>query len=163
MEKSLVIIKPDAVRKKIIGEIISRIEREDLTIEKLKMAKIDRKLACEHYCEHKDKNFFRVFVDFDGRVLVYEKDELNEISLAYALSVHKAQGSEYQAVVIPLMTQHYIMLQRNLFYTALTRAKRLCVIVGTYKALHIAIKNNKPILRNTRLKDRLILWGEKLN
>lgn len=112
---------------------------------------------------HIDKNFFRVFVDFDGRVLVYEKDELNEISLAYALSVHKAQGSEYQAVVIPLMTQHYIMLQRNLFYTALTRAKRLCVIVGTYKALHIAIKNNKPILRNTRLKDRLILWGEKLN
>jgi exodeoxyribonuclease V alpha subunit len=112
---------------------------------------------------HIDKNFFRVFVDFDGRVLVYEKDELNEITLAYALSVHKAQGSEYQAVVIPLMTQHYIMLQRNLFYTALTRAKRLCVIVGTFKALHIAIKNNKPILRNTRLKARLINWSQKLS
>lgn len=111
---------------------------------------------------HIDKNFFRIFVDFEGRVLVYEKDELNEISLAYALSVHKAQGSEYQAVVIPLMTQHYIMLQRNLFYTALTRAKKLCVIVGTYKALHIAIKNNKPILRNSRLKDRLIKWGQTL-
>ena len=64
MEKSLVIIKPDAVRKKIIGEIISRIEREDLTIEKLKMAKIDRKLACEHYCEHKDKNFFEELIKY---------------------------------------------------------------------------------------------------
>ncbi|HDJ23225.1 MAG TPA: ATP-dependent RecD-like DNA helicase [Candidatus Aminicenantes bacterium] len=112
---------------------------------------------------HVDKNFFRLFVDFEGRVLVYEQDELNEISLAYALSVHKAQGSEYQAVVIPLMTQHYIMLQRNLFYTALTRAKKLCVIVGTYKALHIAIKNNKPILRNTSLKDRLQKWAHKLS
>jgi len=64
MEKSLVIIKPDAVRKKIIGEIISRIEKEDLTIEKLKMAKIDRKLACEHYHEHKDKNFFEELIKY---------------------------------------------------------------------------------------------------
>jgi len=64
MEKSLVIIKPDAVRKKIIGEIITRFEKEDLTIEKLKMTRIDSELACEHYCEHKDKNFFESLIKY---------------------------------------------------------------------------------------------------
>jgi len=105
---------------------------------------------------HIDPRAFRVFVDFEGRVVGYEKDELNDIVLAYAVSVHKSQGSEYQAVVMPLMTQHYIMLQRNLFYTALTRAKKLSVIVGSYRALHIAIKNDKPVKRNGRLKEKLI-------
>jgi exodeoxyribonuclease V alpha subunit len=81
---------------------------------------------------------------------------MDDIILAYAVSVHKAQGSEYQAVVMPLLTQHYIMLQRNLFYTALTRAKRLSVIVGSYKALHIAIKNDKPVKRNCLVKEKLI-------
>lgn len=102
-----------------------------------------------------DKRAFRIVVDFDGRRLAYEKDALNEITLAYAISVHKAQGSEYQAVVMPLLTQHFIMLQRNLFYTALTRAKKLTCIVGSYKALYIAIKNNKPIQRNCLLKEKL--------
>jgi exodeoxyribonuclease V alpha subunit len=74
---------------------------------------------------------------------------------AYAISVHKSQGSEYQAVVMPLMTQHYIMLQRNLFYTALTRAKKLSCVVGTYKALHIAIQNDKPVKRNGLLMRKL--------
>jgi exodeoxyribonuclease V alpha subunit len=95
-------------------------------------------------------------VDFDGRIIKYEREEMNEITLAYAISVHKSQGSEYPAVVMPLMTQHFIMLQRNLFYTALTRAKKLCVIVGTYKALHIAIKNDKPVKRNCLLKEKLV-------
>jgi exodeoxyribonuclease V alpha subunit len=81
---------------------------------------------------------------------------MNEITHAYAISVHKSQGSEYQAVVIPLLTQHFIMLQRNLFYTALTRAKRLSCIVGSYKALYIAIKNDKPVKRNCHLKQKLI-------
>ncbi len=99
---------------------------------------------------------FRISIDFDGRVLTYEREEMNEIVLAYAVSVHKSQGSEYQSVVIPLLTQHYIMLQRNLFYTALTRAKKLSCVVGSYKALHIAIKNDKPVKRNCRLKDRLM-------
>ena len=103
-----------------------------------------------------DGRSYRLFVDFDGRIIKYEREEMNEVTLAYAISVHKSQGSEYQAVVMPLMTQHYIMLQRNLFYTALTRAKKLCVIVGTYKALHIAIKNDKPIKRNCLLKEKLI-------
>jgi exodeoxyribonuclease V alpha subunit len=105
---------------------------------------------------HIDKPKFRVFVDFDGRTVSYERDELNDITLAYAVSVHKAQGSEYQAVIMPLLTQHFIMLQRNLFYTALTRAKKLSVIIGSYKALYIAIKNDKPVKRNSLVKDKLI-------
>ena len=99
----------------------------------------------------------RIIAEFDGRPVVYEKDDLNDITLAYAVSVHKAQGSEYQAVVMPLLTQHFIMLQRNLFYTALTRAKKLSVIVGSYKALHIAIKNDKPVKRNSLVKEKLML------
>jgi len=103
-----------------------------------------------------DKRNYRLYVDYDGRVIKYDREEMNEITLAYAISVHKSQGSEYQAVVMPLLTQHFIMLQRNLFYTALTRAKKLCVIVGSYKALHIAIKNDKPIKRNCLVRDKLI-------
>ncbi|MBM3285239.1 MAG: ATP-dependent RecD-like DNA helicase, partial [Candidatus Aminicenantes bacterium] len=102
-----------------------------------------------------DRQRFRILVDFDGREIGFEKDELGDITHAYAVSVHKSQGSEYQAVVMPLLTQHYIMLQRNLFYTALTRAKTLSVIVGSYRALHIAIKNDKPVLRKGRLKEKL--------
>jgi len=105
---------------------------------------------------HIDKQRYRVFVDFYGKSVVYEREELDDLTLAYAVSVHKSQGSEYQTVVMPLLTQHYIMLQRNLFYTALTRAKKLCVIVGSYKALYIAIKNDKPVKRNCLLKEKLI-------
>jgi exodeoxyribonuclease V alpha subunit len=105
---------------------------------------------------HADRARYRLFVDFDGRTVAYEKDELDDITLAYAVSVHKAQGSEYQAVIMPLLTQHFIMLQRNLFYTALTRAKKLSIIVGSYKALWIAIKNDKPVRRNSLVKDKLV-------
>jgi exodeoxyribonuclease V alpha subunit len=105
---------------------------------------------------HADRAKYRLFVDFDGRTVAYEKDELNDITLAYAVTVHKAQGSEYSAVIMPLLTQHFIMLQRNLFYTALTRAKKLSIIVGSYKALWIAIKNDKPVRRNSLVKDKLV-------
>jgi len=108
---------------------------------------------------HADRAKYRLFVDFDGRTVSYEKDELNDITLAYAVSVHKAQGSEYQAIIMPLLTQHFIMLQRNLFYTALTRAKKLSVIIGSYKALYIAIKNDKPVKRNSLIKDKLVQLG----
>ena len=103
-----------------------------------------------------DRNNYRVGVEFYGRTLVYERNEMDDITIAYAISVHKSQGSEYQAVVMPLLTQHYIMLQRNLFYTALTRARKLSVIVGSYKALYIAIKNDKPVKRNCLVKEKLI-------
>jgi len=106
-----------------------------------------------------DKSKYRIGVDFDGRVIFYDKEELNEITLAYAISVHKAQGSEFKAVVMPLLPQHFIMLQRNLFYTALTRARKLNIIVGSYKALYIAIKNDKPVRRNCLLKDKLLRIG----
>jgi exodeoxyribonuclease V alpha subunit len=108
---------------------------------------------------HADKVKYRLLVDFDGRPVCYEKDELNDVTLAYAVSVHKAQGSEYQAVIMPLLTQHFIMLQRNLFYTALTRAKKLSVVIGSYKALYIAIKNDDPVKRNSLLKDKLVRLG----
>jgi len=104
---------------------------------------------------HVDRAKYRLLVDFDGRTVCYEKDEINDVTLAYAVSVHKSQGSEYQAVIMPLMTQHFIMLQRNLFYTALTRAKKLSVIVGSYKALWIAIKNDSPVKRNSLLQEKL--------
>ncbi len=104
---------------------------------------------------HADRARYRLFVDFDGRTVAYEKDELNDIALAYAVSVHKAQGSEYQAVIMPLLTQHFIMLQRNLFYTALTRARKLSVVIGSTKALWIAIKNDKPVKRNSLVRDKL--------
>jgi exodeoxyribonuclease V alpha subunit len=97
----------------------------------------------------------KIRVSFDGRSIDYESAELDEITLAYAVSVHKAQGSEYPAVVIPVMTQHYLLLQRNLLYTAVTRGEKLVVLVGSKKALNIAVKNDKTQKRYTLLAERL--------
>ena len=94
-------------------------------------------------------------VDYDGKAVGYEYADLDEIVLAYATSVHKSQGSEYPVVIIPVLTQHFILLQRNLLYTGITRGKKLVVLVGSRKALAIAIKNNKPQLRYTGLRGRL--------
>jgi len=94
-------------------------------------------------------------VNFYGKKVCYEFSELNELVLAYAITVHKSQGSEYRIVIIPVMTQHYLLLQRNLLYTGITRAKEMVILVGTKKALWIAIKNNKTFHRNTSLKERL--------
>lgn len=96
-----------------------------------------------------------VSVNFDGRNVSYDFSELDELVLAYAISVHKSQGSEYPAVIIPVMTQHYVLLQRNLLYTAVTRAKRLVVLIGTKKALAIAVNNDKVRKRYTRLAKRI--------
>lgn len=96
-----------------------------------------------------------VLVNFDGKTVAYDFNDLDELVLAYATSVHKAQGSEFPAVVMPVMIQHFILLQRNLLYTGITRGKKLVVLVGTRKALAIAILNNKPKLRFTLLKERL--------
>ena len=96
-----------------------------------------------------------VDVDFDGKFVSYDFSELDELILAYATSVHKAQGSEYPAVVMPILTQHYLLLQRNLLYTGITRGKKLVVLVGTRKALSIAVHNNKTQLRYTLLRERL--------
>jgi exodeoxyribonuclease V alpha subunit len=96
-----------------------------------------------------------VDVEIDGRLVPYDFSELDELALAYAISVHKAQGSEYPAVVLPLLTQHFIMLQRNLLYTAITRGRKLVVVVGSKKALAIAVKNDKTQKRFTLLSERL--------
>jgi len=94
-------------------------------------------------------------VDFDGRLVPYDWNEADELTLAYAISVHKAQGSEFPAVVMPVVTGHYLMLQRNLLYTAITRARRLCVLTGSRKAISIAIRNNQVAQRFTALEWRL--------
>jgi len=94
-------------------------------------------------------------VDFDGHLAQYEWSEADELTLAYAVSVHKAQGSEFPVMVMPVVTQHYMMLQRNLLYTAVTRARDLCVLTGSRKAIGIAVHNNKVAQRFTALEWRL--------
>jgi exodeoxyribonuclease V alpha subunit len=92
---------------------------------------------------------------FDDREVRYGLDELDQLSLAYAATVHKSQGSEYPAVVAPVHTQHFVMLQRNLLYTAVTRGKRLVVLVGTRKALGLAVRNADVSARCSLLAQRL--------
>jgi exodeoxyribonuclease V alpha subunit len=98
---------------------------------------------------------YQVTVTFDGRDVAYKFSDLDEIVLAYAVSVHKSQGSEYPAVVIPILTQHYMLLQRNLIYTAITRGRDLVVMVGTRNALAMGINTHKTQKRFTLLRYRL--------
>ncbi|MCZ6472057.1 MAG: ATP-dependent RecD-like DNA helicase [SAR324 cluster bacterium] len=107
-----------------------------------------------------DKDAGLVAVSFDEREVIYERKELDAIALGYAITVHKSQGSEYPAVVLSLTTQHAIMLQRNLLYTAITRARRLLVLLGTEKAVRMALNNVRPEMRHTRLRQRLTMEGE---
>ncbi|MCI0652311.1 MAG: ATP-dependent RecD-like DNA helicase [Planctomycetes bacterium] len=94
-------------------------------------------------------------VAFEEREVALEREDIDDLGLAYAVSIHKAQGSEYPAVVIPIHTGHYVMLQRNLLYTAITRGRRLVVIIGSRRALGIAIRNDSIVARNTRLAELL--------
>jgi len=98
-------------------------------------------------------------VSFNGERVTYSTLELDHLVHAFAISIHKSQGCEFPAVVIPLMTQHFIMLQRNLVYTALTRARKLCVFIGTQKALTLAVANDGGIARYSRLNNRLAAHG----
>ncbi len=97
-------------------------------------------------------------VCFDGRMVSLEQTELEELVPAYAISIHKSQGSEYPAVVVPMLTQHYVLLQRNLLYTAVTRGKKLVVLVGSTRAIGIAVSNNSTNKRYTFLEHRLAGW-----
>jgi exodeoxyribonuclease V alpha subunit len=94
-------------------------------------------------------------IRFDDRLVTYDYGELDEVSLAYAVTIHKAQGSEFPAVVIPVAMQHYMLLQRNLIYTGITRAKRLLVVVGQKKALGLAIRNDQARKRYSGLLSSL--------
>ena len=102
-----------------------------------------------------DTNERTLTVTFDSRLVEYDITELDEIVLAYAVTIHKSQGSEFPVVVMPVTMKHFVMLQRNLIYTGITRAKKICVLVGTTKALAYAIKQNTVTKRNTKLKERL--------
>ncbi len=95
-----------------------------------------------------------LWVRFDYTV-EYDQADLDELTLAYVISIHRSQGSEFPVVILPLTTQHYVMLQRNLLYTAITRAKQMVVIVGTQKALKLAIDNDEVARRYATLKERL--------
>jgi len=110
--------------------------------------------------EHLDK---KVYIQFPDKQVAYDTADLGELVLAYATTVHKAQGSEYPVVVIPLHTQHYLMLQRNLLYTGITRAKERVVIVGTKRAIGICIRNNQVMQRNSYLAERLQERGDGLS
>ena len=94
-------------------------------------------------------------VNFDGRSIEYDVSDLDELVHAYATTIHKAQGSEYPIVVMPILMNHYVMLQRNLIYTRITRAKKILVMVGSKKALSYAVRNVTVTKRNTLLKERL--------
>jgi len=96
-----------------------------------------------------------VRVMFEGREVPYDAMDLDELSLAYAISVHKSQGSEYPAVILPVTTQHYVLLQRNLLYTGITRGKELVVVLGTKKAVAMAVNNDRTSRRYTALATRL--------
>ncbi len=96
-----------------------------------------------------------VTIDFDGRDVSYDYADLNEITLAWAISIHKSQGSEYPVVILPLYLSHYVMLSRNLFYTGLTRAKQLAIVIGAQKPIAIAVNQLKQQQRYTRLQQRL--------
>jgi exodeoxyribonuclease V alpha subunit len=98
--------------------------------------------------------------EFDGREVEYGFDELDEIGLAYAISVHKSQGSEYPAVVMPVVSQHYMLLQRNLIYTGLTRARKLAVLMGSRRAMHMGLGNERGRQRHTSLAVRLAKEGQ---
>jgi len=105
-----------------------------------------------HAIDHSDNS---LEIDMDGSYVHYDLPETSDLMHAYCISTHRSQGSEYPAVVMPILTQHYIMLQRNLLYTAITRAKRMVVLVGTRKALHIAVNNNNVAQRHSGLLHRL--------
>jgi exodeoxyribonuclease V alpha subunit len=94
-------------------------------------------------------------IDFDGREVTYGFGELDEVALCYATTIHKSQGSEYPAIVIPIMTQHYMMLERNLLYTGITRGKRLVILVGQRKAIGMAVRGVKDRRRWSKLRERL--------
>ena len=106
--------------------------------------------------DHRAKTFA---MTFDAGTVQYEWNEADQVVHAYAVTVHKSQGSEFPAVIMPVLTQHYVMLQRNLIYTAMTRARKLLIMIGTHRALAIALGNNTPMRRHTRLADRLAAAG----
>ena len=109
-----------------------------------------------------DEKDLTLLVDFGGRMVGYDQDDLDDLVLAYAITVHKSQGSEYPGVVLVMHTQHYVMLRRNLLYTALTRGRRLVVLVGNERALARAVRNDETGVRYTRLQERMEIQVDRI-
>jgi exodeoxyribonuclease V alpha subunit len=107
-----------------------------------------------------DPDVGEIRIDFDGREVTYQFGELDQVVLAYATTIHKSQGSEYPVVIIPVTTQHYPMLQRNLLYTGITRGKRLVILLGQKKAIVIAVKNVSGRRRWSKLREWLVVTGD---
>ena len=101
-----------------------------------------------------------VFVGYDDRLVTYDFGELDEVSLAYSITIHKSQGSEFPAVVIPMAMQHYMLLERNLIYTGITRARKFLVVVGQKKALRMAVRNDQSRKRYSGLLNSLMNAGQ---
>jgi exodeoxyribonuclease V alpha subunit len=120
-----------------------------------KVMQIENDYDKEVYIEDVDPNAGEIVVSFDGRSVTYGFGELDMLVPAYAATIHKSQGSEYSAVIIPVLTQHYAMLQRNLLYTGVTRGKRLVVLVGQKKAVAIAVRNASARRRWSKLAEWL--------
>jgi exodeoxyribonuclease V alpha subunit len=108
------------------------------------------------YVRKIDPDAQELVIDFDGRSVEYQFGELDEVALAYAVSIHKSQGSEYPAVVIPMMMQHYMMLRRNLLYTGITRGRKLVVLVGQKQAIGMAVKGTVETRRWSKLEEWLV-------
>jgi exodeoxyribonuclease V alpha subunit len=104
-----------------------------------------------------------VTISFEGRDVVYDYADLNEVALAWSISIHKSQGSEYPVVILPIYMTHYVMLSRNLIYTGLTRAKKLAIVIGSNKAIGMAVRQVNQQERYTRLKERLHATYPSLN
>jgi exodeoxyribonuclease V alpha subunit len=107
------------------------------------------------FVEHAAVDGGKIIVSMGDREVTYSQDQAKDLRHAYAITIHKAQGSEFPAVIIPLSLAHYIMLQRNLIYTALTRAKKLAIFVGSARALNAAIRSQSSVARQSRLVERL--------
>jgi len=105
---------------------------------------------------HIDTEEQEVIVQFQERDVIYDYADLNELALAWSVSIHKSQGSEYPVVFLPLYSQHFVMLSRNLLYTGLTRAKKLAIIIGSKKAIGMCVRSRKSQERYTQLKQRLV-------
>ena len=105
--------------------------------------------------EHAGVQGGKLIVSFSDRLVTYEKEDTFDLKHAYAITIHKSQGSEFPVVIIPISMQHYLMLQRNLIYTALTRAKRLAIFIGMKSALDQAVRTQTSLKRQTKLMERI--------
>lgn len=172
--KDIQVLAPS--RKGLCGtESLNKLLQDGLNPEKLCLKRIDTEYRLGdkviQICNNYDKGVFNgdigticfvnpedkeLSVNFDGQEVGYDIGELDELELAYAITIHKSQGSEYPIVVIPLTMSNYIMLSRNLLYTGVTRAKKILVLIGEQRALNRAIRNKSASVRNTRLAERLV-------